>query len=546
MNDVRIELIKNKFAVETPPHMAGLCRAIPNRRWNGKTRVWMAANIRGNRQYLMDTFDRENFTNEAWAAVSIKKKKNTGAEFPIHYQFKVEPFKHQRKALNKMTGLDAYALFMEQGLGKTFTTINDLSRRFVEDQINAVLVVCPMSIRGVWQREMESYATVPVKTLPLVTKSANRDLEELWEFEGLKCYVVAVESLSSGKAHEIAEKFILTTRAAMIIDESSTIKNFKASRTKRCIKIGKNAKVRGILTGTPIAGGYHDLFSQFEFIDSEIIGMGDFYSFRNRYCIMGGFEDRKIIGYDHIEELMELVSENIFQATKADSLDLPDKIYQTREIEPTVEQKRLFKAIKQKLVPDINGDRVKIDGILEKLLRLRQLTAGFYTTDEGELKVLDGVPPKIKELISMIGEVNGKVILWATYRKEISMISEALKKLDIGIVEEIHGGVDEVERNGVMERFQNGETRFIVANPTTAGMGLTLTAANTNIYMSNSFSYIDRAQSEDRSHRISQDKHVVYIDMMVKGSVDELAYSAIKNKQNMADFVKENIKKLLE
>ena len=440
-----------------------------------------------------------------------------------------------------MTNVDSFALFMEQGLGKSYTTINDLCRRFVEDQINAVLIVCPMSIRGVWQREIEKYATVPSHVLPVVTRTADRDLDILWDFDGLKWYVVAVESLSSGKAHEIAMKYLLTTRSAMIVDESSTIKNHKANRTKRCIKMGKAANVRGILTGTPIANGLHDLFSQFEFLDPEIIGLGDFYSFRNRYCIMGGFENRVIIGYNHTEELMELVAENTFQATKADSLDLPDKIYQIREVEPTPEQKKLFTTIKKKLIPEINGDRVKIDNILEKLLRLQQITAGFYTTDEGDLKELS-FAPKIKELVSMIDEINGQVIIWCVYRREIEMVVEVLSKIDK--VVEFHGGVNEEDRNKNVEDFQAGKAKFFVANAASAGMGITLTAATTSIYMSNSFSFIHRAQSEDRNHRIGQENHVVYIDMVVKGSVDDLTRKALSSKQDLAEYVRDNISTL--
>lgn len=541
MDGVKIGLIKGKFVVEIEPQLMGLARAIPNRRWDGRNRVWKVNNIRGNRDYLKGTFDKENFTEEAWAAVSIKKKIRPKNTFPVHYQFKMEPYDHQRKALDMMTNVENFALFMEQGLGKSYTTINDMCRRFTEDQINAVLIVCPMSIRGVWQREVEKYATVPSRVLPVVTRTADRDLDTLWDFEGLRWYVVAVESLSSGKAHEIAMKYLLTTRPAMVVDESSTIKNHKANRTKRCIKMGKAANVRGILTGTPIANGLHDLFSQFEFLDPDIIGLGDFYSFRNRYCIMGGFENRQIIGYNNTEELMELVAENTFQATKADSLDLPDKIYQIREIEPTSEQKKLFASIKKKLIPEINGDRVKIDNVLEKLLRLQQITAGFYTDDEGELKELSNAP-KIKELISMIGEISGQVIVWCVYRREIEMVVEALSKIDK--VVEFHGGVNEEDRNKNVRDFQAGKAKFFVANAASAGMGITLTAATTSIYMSNSFSYIDRAQSEDRNHRIGQENHVVYINMVVKGSVDELVISALGSKQDLADYVKNNISSL--
>jgi SNF2 family DNA or RNA helicase len=541
MKDVSIDYSKGKFLVQTPPQLASVARMIPNRRWDGRNRIWRANNIRGNREYLKRVFQRYNFTDLAWEEVNAIIERKPLKDFPHSYEFKGTPYKHQLDALNKINSLDAYALFMEQGLGKSFTTINDLCNRYNNNLIDAVLVVCPMSIRGNWQREVEKFATVPSLALPLVTKSAKKDLDQLWDFDGLKWYIVAVESLSSGKAPEIAEKFLLHTRPAMVVDESSTIKNHKANRTKTTISLGKMAKVRAILTGTPVANGLHDLFSQFEFIDSEIIGLGDFYSFRNRYCIMGGYENRQVIGYTNTEELMELIAENTFQATKAEALDLPDKIYQRREIEPSPDQKDLFRAIKQQLIAEVDGDRVKIDNILEKLLRLQQITAGFFTDEEGDMKMLSSAP-KIKELMQVIDETGGQVIIWCVFRKEIEMVAEALSK--VGTVVEFHGGVSEEQRNENIKLFQEGKARFFIANPAAGGMGITLTAANTVIYMSNSFSYTDRAQSEDRAHRIGQEKHVTYIDIVMKGSVDELVQKALHSKQDVAGYVRDNISTL--
>jgi len=541
MKDVNIDYSKGKFLVQTPPQLASVARMIPNRRWDGRNRIWRANNIRGNREYLKRVFQRDNFTDLAWEEVNAIIERKPLKDFPHSYEFKGTPYKHQLDALNKINSLDAYALFMEQGLGKSFTTINDLCNRYNNNLIDAVLVVCPMSIRGNWQREVEKFATVPSLALPLVTKSAKKDLDQLWDFDGLKWYIVAVESLSSGKAPEIAEKFLLHTRPAMVVDESSTIKNHKANRTKTTISLGKMAKVRAILTGTPVANGLHDLFSQFEFIDSEIIGLGDFYSFRNRYCIMGGYENRQVIGYTNTEELMELIAENTFQATKAEALDLPDKIYQRREIEPSPDQKDLFRAIKQQLIAEVDGDRVKIDNILEKLLRLQQITAGFFTDEEGDMKMLSSAP-KIKELMQVIDETGGQVIIWCVFRKEIEMVAEALSK--VGTVVEFHGGISEEQRNENIKLFQEGKARFFIANPAAGGMGITLTAANTVIYMSNSFSYTDRAQSEDRAHRIGQEKHVTYIDIVMKGSVDELVQKALHSKQDVAGYVRDNISTL--
>ena len=541
MKDVNIDYSKGKFLVQTPPQLASVARMIPNRRWDGRNRIWRANNIRGNREYLKRVFQRDNFTDLAWEEVNAIIERKPLKDFPHDYEFKGTPYGHQLDALNKINSLDAYALFMEQGLGKSFTTINDLCNRYNNNLIDAVLVVCPMSIRGNWQREVEKFATVPSLALPLVTKSAKKDLDQLWDFDGLKWYIVAVESLSSGKAPEIAEKFLLHTRPAMVVDESSTIKNHKANRTKTTISLGKMSKVRAILTGTPVANGLHDLFSQFEFIDSEIIGLGDFYSFRNRYCIMGGYENRQVIGYTNTEELMELIAENTFQATKAEALDLPDKIYQRREIEPSPDQKDLFRAIKQQLIAEVDGDRVKIDNILEKLLRLQQITAGFFTDEEGEMKMLSSAP-KIKELMQVIDETGGQVIIWCVFRKEIEMVAEALSK--VGTVVEFHGGVSEEKRNENIKLFQEGKARFFIANPAAGGMGITLTAANTVIYMSNSFSYTDRAQSEDRAHRIGQEKHVTYIDIVMKGSVDELVQKALHSKQDVAGYVRDNISTL--
>jgi len=331
------------------------------------------------------------------------------------------------------------------------------------------------------------------------------------------------------------------------------IKTHSAVRSRNCVKLGRSAKYKTILTGTPVANGPMDVFMQFEFLDSNIIGIGDFFSFRNRYAIMGGYEDRQVVGYQHMEELIELISPFVYQVRKSEVLtELPPKIYQTREVQLGEEQKRLYKDI-AKRDSTVSGDRgITVKTVLERMLRLQEITGGIIAyernpDDHNAMKFdhvrIPGKNPKVEELLAIAEENVVSTIVWCRFVEEIHMVTEALReKYGHQSVVQIYGAISEGDRdNNVQNLFQNGKARFLVGNAATGGVGLNMTQAELVVYFSNSFSFTDREQSEDRAHRIGQKNSVTYIDIIAEGTVDGLVTEALRGKKDVSEFVRSSI-----
>ena len=355
-----------------------------------------------------------------------------------------------------------------------------------------------------------------------------------------------------------------------VVDESSKIKNHKALRTEACIDVGREAKYRTILTGTPISQGIIDLFAQYEFLDTNIIGMGDFYAFRNRYAVMGGYENKEIIGYTNTDELMELIAPYTIQVSKKEAFE--DSIEPNREvryIEMTAEQKAHLKAMRKAAT----AEDYSVRNVLEAMMREQQLCGGFYTKVrfefgkvfskevgceiDAEIRIpekfrIEGTNPKISELFDIIdsGEYGKQILIWSIYTDEIREITRSLgEKYGEDSVTFIDGSVDEDERiHRVNDLFKFGKVKYLIANPTVGSMGLEMSAADTAVYYSSSFKYEDRKQSEERTFNSSKTKADTIVDLVMingdKQTSDGDVLEAIGNKQNVSDFVKSRINEL--
>lgn len=459
------------------------------------------------------------------------------------------------KALDHAWGKATYAFYMDMGTGKTKTSLDLFCGYYQDAKVERVLVVTKFSTRKNWEREIGIHC--PVETDVLVLDTSKPKAFEEWNstVDGrLKFLIVGTESLAAGNAIHLARKFVdSSVRVGMIVDEAHMIKNHSAVRSKNCVSLGRSANYKVIMTGTPVANGPMDVFMQFEFLDPNIIGIGDFYSFRNRYAIMGGYEDKQIVGYQNLEELIELISPFVYQVRKSEVLtELPPKVYEIREVQLTDEQKRLYKDI-AKRDQTVSGDQgITVKTVLERMLRLQEIAGGVITfernpdmfnPDKFEHCRIPGRNPKVEELLAIAEENEVSTIVWCRFLEEIRMVSAALRERygDHAVVE-IHGGVNEAQRDyNVQNLFQTGKARFLVGNAATGGVGLNMTKAELVVYYSNSFSFTDREQSEDRAHRIGQTKSVTYIDIIAEGTVDGLIVEALKSKKDVSEFVRTTI-----
>jgi SNF2 family DNA or RNA helicase len=328
-------------------------------------------------------------------------------------------------------------------------------------------------------------------------------------------------------------RILLANKVMLVVDESSRIKRPSAKRTKEITKFGKYAKYKRIMTGTPITKGPEDSYSQFRFLNPHILGYDSFYSFRARYCIMGGFENRQIVSYQNIDELTRNIEGHSFRVLKKDCLDLPDKIYQRYPINLSAKQQALYNQLKKSFTAELNEEVLKAPEAITRLLRLQQIICGWFPS-ETESKPIEDKNPRLEALKDILSDISSKVIIWARFRADISLIESMLGDLAVSY----HGGISNDQRVSSVERFQNDpKVRYFIGQPQSGGIGLTLTAADYAIYYSNSFDLETRLQSEDRCHRIGTKNNITYIDIEAPKTIDTKIIKALRDKKSLADIV---------
>ena len=347
-----------------------------------------------------------------------------------------------------------------------------------------------------------------------------------------------VEAFSSAKGVKWATSFLNTSRALMVIDESTTIKTPSANRTKAIIKLGRMAKYRRILTGEPVTRDPLDLYSQCDFLDEVHLGFSSFYSFRNRYAIMvnmnlGGRSFKKVTGFQRTDELNDILRGFSFRVKKDDCLDLPKKTYQYRHVDLTKEQEKAYQEMKDLCLTKADNELITVPNKLSMLSKLHQITCGHLIDNDGNSHYIKN--NRISALLELTQEIDSKCIVWACYRADLRTIAEKLREQHgTDMVVEYWGDTDDKQRKENIQEFMHGRPKFFVANPATAGFGLNLQVANTVIYYSNSYNLEHRLQSEDRCHRIGQKKNVHYIDITTLGTVDNKIIKSLKAKKDIA------------
>ena len=470
-----------------------------------------------------------------------------------NYKFKTKPYEHQLKALEKSWASDTYALFMEMGTGKSKVLVDNIAMLYDRGAIKGALIVAPKGVYKNWD-QIEFPVHLPdhvenTKVLwePTITKKKQAELDTLFDDKGdLKILIMNVEAFSTNKGLDFARSFlnIFVGRALIGIDESTTIKNPTAKRTKNILKLADLAKYRRILTGSPVTKSPLDLFSQCEFLDPYHLGHASYYSFRARYANMvkrnfGGRQVQLVVSYRRLDELADILDKFSYRVLKEDCLDLPEKVFTKRLVELTPEQDKAYKQMKQMALAMLdNGEVMTTVNVMTQLMRLHQITCGHFKADDGTTTALKN--NRIDALMQLLEETEGKVIIWANYREDIKNIVESLKKAygEASTVE-YHGGVDATLRQKHIALFQekNGPARYFVGNAQTGGYGITLTAANTVVYYSNSYDLEKRLQSEDRAHRIGQTGSVTYVDLIAENTVDHKIVKSLRSKINIANEI---------
>jgi len=467
----------------------------------------------------------------------------------MKYKFKTKPYAHQLTALEKSWNRETYAYFMEMGTGKTKVLIDNAAMLYDKGKIDGVLIVAPKGVIGTWyNQELPNHLpnhieNVTVLWQPNITKKQQEKLDNLFEPEELlHILIMNVEAFSTTKGRDFAFRFLESHNTLMVIDESTTIKTPSAKRTKNIINLSDKAKYRRIMTGSPVTKNPLDLYSQCEFLSSWLLDFSSYYAFRNRYAEMKtiyahGRSVQVVDKFRNLAELSDQLKGFSYRVLKEDCLDLPDKIYMKRNIKLSPDQNKLYLQMKETALANLNGKQVTTVNVLTQLMRLHQITCGHFTADDGTTQSI--VNNRIDELMNVLEETEGKAIIWAHYQYDINAIIKAVvAEYGPGSVVDYYGLTPQDERQDNIRKFQDDpRCRFIVGTPSTGGYGITLTAANTVIYYSNGYDLEKRLQSEDRAHRIGQQKSVTYVDLICDDTVDEKIVKSLRKKINIASEV---------
>jgi len=476
--------------------------------------------------------------------MSIDRKKKK-----MNYKFKTKPYAHQLTALEKSWNQITFAYFMEMGTGKTKVLIDNAAMLYDKGKIDGVLIVAPKGVVKTWyEQELPIHLPNHIKNMTIlwqsnITKGQREKLNSLFKSDlDLHILIMNVEAFSTEKGKDFATKFLNSHRTLMVIDESTTIKNPTAKRTKNILALSEISRYRRIMTGSPVTKNPLDLYSQCEFLSPYLLDFTSYYAFRNRYAEMKTLHlrGRSIQIVDEFKNLGELSNQLkgfSYRVLKEDCLDLPEKNWTKRQITLTHDQRKIYEQMKETALAHLNGKVASTMIVLTQLMRLHQITCGHFTADDGTIQDIPN--NRFKELLDVLSEMEGKAIIWAHYQHDVkNIIREVVKIYGEGSIVDFFGLTPQDERQDNIRKFQDDpKCRFFVGTPATGGYGITLTAANTVIYYSNGYDLEKRLQSEDRAHRIGQKKSVTYVDIIAEDTVDEKIVKALRDKINIASQV---------
>ena len=440
-----------------------------------------------------------------------------------------------------------FGLIFEMGCGKTLTAIAIAGAGYQMGKVERLLIVAPTSVVAVWPKELQEYAKFKYtcKTLLGEKKQRLKQIDDLIKFP-FKALKVAVINYESTWRPEILEKLKEFNADMVIADESQRIKTYDAAQSKAMHELGDQARYKLILSGTPVQTAAIDIWSQYRFLDKSVFG-DNFFKFRGRYAIMGGYGNKKIVGYKDLEGLIKKEHSIAFRVTKDEALDLPEQTFETRKIQFSQKEKNLYERIKKDSYAELDGGgHITATTVLTRLLRLQQLAGGFLVQDDAQKPQLvsraklDALADIIEDYVIGSGK---KLVIFARFIAEVKAIMELADKVLPKELKQvaIYGDIKKEDRGDIVKQFQEDpKTVLFIGQIDTAGTGITLTAADTCVYYSKNFNYATYSQSLSRIHRIGQRNCCTYIDLEIEGTIDELISKALSRKEDMAKTVVDN------
>lgn len=468
----------------------------------------------------------------------------------LRYTYKTEPYSHQKKALKKLLDLNGSAgLFMDMATGKTKVAIDWAGIGFYNWNVRKVLVVAPLSVLGVWPRQIREHSGAPARSFRLGGKTEDRIslLKRIMASpnDDLLTYVIInYEGIwrENSKGTTVESLLIRWKPDLVIFDESHRLKSHSSKQSKSGHRISLASRQRLLLTGTSITKSPLDVFGQFRALRSEVFGT-NWYQFKFAFGVWGGRYKYQLRGYRNIGLLINKIRKHSFRIKKEQCLDLPEKVFETVPVQLTDKERNYYNKMAKESIIEIEETHATAAIVLTKMLRLRQITSGFVKDVDGIIRDLG--QSKLNTCIDLLNDLieeDHKVVVFCEFLHDIKRISERLT-VDYDI---LSGSVPPLKRDSLIERFQTDpKMKVLIAQLQTGSEGIELMAADAAIYYSLSHNALYYWQSQDRLHRPGQTKNVVYYHLIVPKSVDDLVLAALKAKKQVAEMVLHHPRKFL-
>jgi SNF2 family DNA or RNA helicase len=479
----------------------------------------------------------------------------------MSYTYTYTPFAHQLEGIQLYRGRPYYGFFDQPGCGKSKIVVDGSNLLFLDKALFGAVIVCPNTVKSTWanpewgQIAKHTPAAVPhqVYRIEAGKRLPKVDLLLREKERSFVWLIVNYEALRNPKVEDYLRDFLRDMApAAMVLDESTKVKNRTALQTKAALRLSQYASRRYILTGTPIAKNPLDLYTQINFLSPSILRFPHFVAFRNRYAQMGGYHvggrPVQVVGWQNLEELKGRIQGHTRVIDKRKALpDLPPKLYTRMEVLLSEEQDAAYTMMKEHAVTTVPGEigQATASIALTKILRLSQITSGhvpLVNSITGATQLVSFKHnPKFDTILELLEDVPFMVV-FAMFIVEIQDLAARLTEHGItsGL---IYGETSLAERESIQERFQRGDVRVVICQVVTGGIGIQLTHGDTAVFMTNPYSYEARTQAEDRLHRPGQvNESVHYVDLIATTraggrTVDHTVLRALERKQNLSDAV---------
>lgn len=454
------------------------------------------------------------------------------------------PYAHQQEVFARSWNKQYWALFMEQGTGKTLVSLATAAAQQAKGKINALLVICADGLHYNWAREIEKYGKFQEPTVALWDSSMGKRALGSWvhtatsEDVHFPILLVNIEALRLERFRDTLHTLLQNRRVMTILDESTCIANPKASQSKEAFKLGLQSVATRILSGTPIRKNLQDLWAQCHFLSPAALPYPSYVAFCATFTIqrtmtLGQRSFQQLVGFQNQELLRTQLSEFSSRVEKKDCLDLPPKIYSTIDVPLTDEQMRQYKLLQEQCMLDLPSGPLLIPQVLPKIIKFQQLVSGWVNDAEGKTHAIRS--NRLRALMDHVQRDPRPSIIFCAFIEDIRVVSEELRAAGHTCCV-YEGATTAEERRTAVDGFMDGRFDYFVATRA-ASKGLTLTRAEAVIYYSQGWSLETRLQSEDRAHRIGLLHPVNYITLCSPGTIDEKIARALHNKKELADEI---------